>query len=174
MVSLSDNDFSIFGLPLQFELDLTALSDAYLRLQRQTHPDRFVNANAHDKRLAIQWTARINEAYTRLRNPIERAVYWCELNGLSPREQQNNLPQALLIQQMQWHEALEESHHIDALKNLLHQILAEKEHHLAKIAQYIDDEHNALAAHNTVQALLFVDKFIIELTRKLEQREDAS
>jgi molecular chaperone HscB len=174
MINLSDNDFDIFGLPCQFELDSAALSASYLRLQSQTHPDRFSNSNAQEKRLALQWTTRINEAYRRLQNPMERAIYWCELKGVMPREHQSHLPPALLIQQIQWREALEETEEINALENLLNKVKAEKNGYLTLISQQIDIEHNVQAANSSAQALLFIDKLIIELTKKLEQLEDAS
>jgi len=173
-IKLSDNDFEIFGLPCQFNLDSAALSASYLRLQSQTHPDRFANSSAQEKRLAVQWATRVNEAYKRLQNPMERAIYWCELNGENPRGQQSNLPPALLMQQMEWREALEEIEGVEALENLLDEVAAEKKRCLALIAQQIDSEKNAQAANGTAQALLFIDKFMIELTKKLEQLEDAS
>lgn len=174
MINLSDSDFDIFGLPCQFDLDSAALSASYLRLQSQTHPDRFANASAQEKRLAVQWATRINEAYKRLQKPMDRAIYWCELNGQSPRGQQSNLPPTLLMQQMEWREALEEIDSADALEDLLDEVAAEKKRCLNLIAQQIDIEKNAAAANTTAQALLFIDKFMIELTRKLEQLEDAS
>ena len=173
-IQLSDSDFEIFGLPCQFELDSAALSASYLRLQSQTHPDRFANSSAQEKRLAVQWATRVNEAYKRLQNPMERAIYWCELNGENPRGQQSNLPPALLMQQMEWREALEEIEGAEALEDLLDEVAAEKKRCLALIAQQIDSETNAQAANATAQALLFIDKFMIELTKKLEQLEDAS
>lgn len=173
-IKLSDNDFEIFGLPCQFALDSAALSASYLRLQSQTHPDRFANSSAQEKRLAVQWATRVNEAYKRLQNPMERAIYWCELNGENPRGQQSNLPPALLMQQMEWREALEEIEGVEALENLLDEVASEKKRCLALIAQQIDSEMNAQAANGTAQALLFIDKFMIELTKKLEQLEDAS
>lgn len=173
-VTLSDSDFAIFGLPCQFELDSAALSASYLRLQSQTHPDRFANASAQEKRLAVQWATRVNEAYKRLKNPMERAIYWCELNGQDPRGQQSNLPPALLMQQMEWRESLEEIDSIEGLEDLLDEVAAEKKRCLELIAQQIDCEKNAQAANGTAQALLFIDKFMIELTKKLEQLEDAS
>ncbi|MAZ10972.1 MULTISPECIES: Fe-S protein assembly co-chaperone HscB [unclassified Limnobacter] len=173
-IKLSDSDFDIFGLPCQFELDSAALSASYLRLQSQTHPDRFANSSAQEKRLAVQWATRVNEAYKRLQNPMERAIYWCELHGENPRGQQSNLPPALLMQQMEWREALEEIEGVEALEDLLDEVAIEKKRCLALIAQQIDGEKNAQTANATAQALLFIDKFMIELTRKLEQLEDAS
>ncbi|HEX4856828.1 MAG TPA: Fe-S protein assembly co-chaperone HscB [Limnobacter sp.] len=173
-ISLSASDFEIFGLPCRFELDSAALSASYLKLQSQTHPDRFANASPQEKRLAVQWATRVNEAYKRLQNPMERAIYWCELHGENPRGQQSNLPPALLMQQMEWREALEETDSADGLESLLDEVAAEKKRCLAQIASQIDNEKNPQVASNTAQALLFIDKFMIGLTRKLEQLEDAS
>lgn len=174
MINLSDNDFEILGLPCQFELDSAALSASYLQLQSLTHPDRFANSSAQEKRLAVQWATRINEAYKRLQKPMERAIYWCELKGTNPRGQQSSLPPGLLMQQMEWREALEEIKTVDALENLLDEVAAEKKRCLTRIGREIDEEADANAACRTAQALLFIDKFMIELTRKLEQLEDAS
>ena len=122
----------------------------------------------------MQWATRINEAYKRLQNPMERAIYWCELNGENPRGQQSKLPPSLLMQQMEWREALEEIDGVGDLENLLDEVATEKKRCLDLIARQIDSENNAQAANGTAQALLFIDKFMIELTRKLEQLEDAS
>ncbi|HEX4842828.1 MAG TPA: Fe-S protein assembly co-chaperone HscB [Limnobacter sp.] len=174
MAQLSDNDFDIFGLPCQFALDNAALSAAYLKLQNQTHPDRFANGSAQEKRLAVQWATRINEAYKRLQNPVERAIYWCELQGENPRGHQSNLPQALLMQQMDWREQLEEVDSPGALEDLIDAVTAEKKRCLRVMADYIDQDQDAKGATHTAQALLFIDKFLLELHKKLEQMEDAS
>lgn len=174
MASLSDSDFEIFGLPCQFEIDSSALGNAYLNLQNQTHPDRFANAGAHEKRLAVQWTTRINEAYKRLSNPVERAIYWCELQGQDPRGHQSNLPAELLMQQMEWREALEDANGVDDLDALLAQVRAEKHAKLSEMANQIDQHQDAKAATQTAQALLFIDKFMLELNKRIEILEDAS
>lgn len=173
-MNLQSNDFELFGLPVRFELDTAELSQAYLRLQSQTHPDRHANGTAQEKRLAVQWATRINEAYRRLGNPLERAVYWCELQGLDPRSQQSRLPAALLMQQMEWREAAEDSHSVDALDALMSDVRAERRRQLAALAVHIDQEPNPQNAMACTQALMFIDKFLLELDRRLEQLEDAS
>lgn len=173
-MNLSGSDFEIFDLPVQFALDQEALSAAYLRLQAQTHPDRFANGSAQEKRLAMQWTTRINEAYKRLQNPMERALYWCELQGLNAREHQSHVPKELLIQQMDWRDELDEIDSPAALEEFIDAVAAEKRRCLKVIADQIDIDKDAKAANVTAQALLFIDKFLIELNKKLEKMEDAS
>ena len=53
---------------------------------------------------------RVNEAYQRLKDPLTRAAYLCELRGVAVDAERNTaMPQAFLVQQMQWREALEEA-----------------------------------------------------------------
>ncbi|MDX1668057.1 MAG: Fe-S protein assembly co-chaperone HscB [Limnobacter sp.] len=174
MAKLGDTDFEIFDLPMQFDLDGQALSQSYLKLQSTTHPDRFASASAQEKRMAVQWATRLNEAYKRLSNPTERAIYWCELQGEDPRGRQSNLPPELLMQQMEWRESLEEANDLDTLDDLLDQVQAERKRCLAQVARQIDGDQDAKAATQTAQGLLFIDKFVAELKKRIEQLEDAS
>jgi molecular chaperone HscB len=61
------------------------------------------------KRVAMQWSAQINEAYRVLRDPLRRAQYLCELAGHPVADQPNvGMDLAFLGQQMQWREELED------------------------------------------------------------------
>ena len=58
----------------------------------------------------MQWSVRINEAYQRLKDPLRRAAYLCELGGASIQAENNTaMPTAFLMQQMSWREALDEA-----------------------------------------------------------------
>jgi molecular chaperone HscB len=58
----------------------------------------------------MQWSVRINEAYQRLKDPLKRAAYLCELAGAPVRAEDNTaMPAAFLMQQMEWREALEDA-----------------------------------------------------------------
>jgi len=109
-VNLQSTDFELFELPEQFGQDRAVIDARWKDLQRQAHPDKFVAQGGAAQRLAMQWSVRINEAYARLKDPLKRAAYLCELHG-APIQAENNtaMPAAFLMQQMQWREALEEA-----------------------------------------------------------------
>ena len=116
------NHFDLFQLPARFALDMGALDAAYRDVQGRVHPDRFVNATDAEKRVAMQWATRANEAYQTLKNPQKRAQYLCELNGVDLQTESNTaMPMDFLMQQMEWREALGEARadkDIDALEAL--------------------------------------------------------
>ena len=109
-ISLQANDFQLFDIPEQFKVDSALISQRWKALQAQTHPDNFVAADAATKRLAMQWSVRVNEAYQRLRLPISRGAYLSELRGAPINAEDNTaMPAAFLMQQMAWREALDDA-----------------------------------------------------------------
>jgi molecular chaperone HscB len=102
--------FSLFGLPRQFRIDRSRLDSAWRELQAKVHPDRFAAGSDAEKRVALQWASRVNEAYRVLRSPLQRARYLCELAGHDIQAESNTaMAPAFLMQQMEWREALDEA-----------------------------------------------------------------
>ena len=88
-MNLQSNDFELFELEPAFALDRAQLDERWKALQREVHPDRHAAADAQTQRQAMQWSVRINEAYQRLKDPLARAAYLCELHG-APVQAENN------------------------------------------------------------------------------------
>jgi len=168
------NHFDLFQLPARFTIDMGALDAAYRDVQGQVHPDRFVNATDAEKRVAMQWATRANEAYQTLRNPQKRAQYLCEQNGVDLKTESNTaMPMAFLMQQMEWREALGEAkaaRDADALDSLDTQVRAERKARLEQIGQQLDAGDYEQAAQG-VRALMFLEKFGEELNFALEALE---
>jgi molecular chaperone HscB len=168
------NHFDLFQLPARFTLDMGALDAAYRDVQGQVHPDRFVNATDAEKRVAMQWATRANEAYQTLKHPQKRAQYLCELHGVDLQTESNTaMPMDFLMQQMEWREALGDARagkDLDALEALDGQVRAERKTRLADIGQQLDAGDFELAAQG-VRALMFLDKFGDELHHALEALE---
>lgn len=176
MISLQASDFELFGLPAAFELDRSQIDLQWKSLQREAHPDRFASEGAAAQRIAMQWSVRINEAYNRLKDPLKRAAYLCELNGAAVNAENNtNMPSAFLMQQMEWREALDDCKALkasdakdEALEKLLDEVDASHAQALKQIAKLIDVEHNFPAAVSQVRALMFIEKFAQEVQHQLD------
>ncbi len=107
-MNLQSNDFELFGVPERFAQDRAALDARWKDLQKEAHPDKFAAQGLAAQRVAMQWSVRINEAYQRLKDPLRRAAYLCELHGAPIQAHDNTaMPPAFLMQQMEWREALE-------------------------------------------------------------------
>ena len=156
------NHFALFHLPQQFAVDLKALDQAYREVQNQVHPDKFVRSPDAEKRVAMQWATRANEAYQTLRSPQKCAQYLCELNGVDLQTESNTaMPPAFLMQQMEWREELEDARAAKdaiALDRLDAQLRSERKNMLAAVAGQLDSGDFAGAAQG-VRGLMFLDKF---------------
>ncbi len=107
-MDLSQNYFELFGLPVQFELDESELGQRFRQLQKALHPDKFASADAASQRVAMQYSSRVNEAYSVLKSPLPRALYLLELAGFDGAKIAEHKPGgAYLMQQLEQREALE-------------------------------------------------------------------
>ena len=171
-MNLSDDDFTLFDLPQRFAVDRAELDARWRALQSEAHPDRFAADGASAQRLAMQWSVRINEAYRRLKDPLARATYLCELRGAPVRAEDNTaMPAAFLMQQMAWREALDEAETLDAVEALNDDVRADERRRLTSVAAALDDAGDAAAAAAEVRALMFVARFRQDIARRLEALE---
>lgn len=105
---LTSNFFELFGLPVACDVDLNQIQQQSLALQKQVHPDKFVNGSDQEKRLSMQQTSWINEAQTTLKDPVLRATYLLKLKGLDINlENETTRDTVFLMQQLEMRESLE-------------------------------------------------------------------
>ena len=172
-MNLQSTDFELFELPEQFGQDRAVIDARWKDLQRQAHPDKFVAQGGAAQRLAMQWSVRINEAYARLKDPLKRAAYLCELHG-APIQAENNtaMPAAFLMQQMQWREALEEAADGAQLDALGKEVAQARRAALAQCQQLLDQARNYPDAAQQVRALMFIERFSRDVHDRLDRIAD--
>jgi len=105
-VDFNQNYFEIFQLPVNFDLDEDKLAARHLQLQSTVHPDKFVSATDHEKRLSLQWATQINAAYDTLRVKLPRAIYLLALKDVHI-EDNPQLDPMFLMEQIELRETLE-------------------------------------------------------------------
>jgi molecular chaperone HscB len=169
-MNLNDTDFQLFAVPATFAQDRTVLDARWKELQREAHPDRFAAQGAAAQRVAMQWSVRINEAYQRLKDPIRRASYICELNG-APLDAENNtaMPPDFLMQQMEWRETLDDVADIASLEKLNIEVEAGRTRALSSLDWLIDEKGDYPAAAKQVRALMFIERFAQDVEAKFDQ-----
>jgi molecular chaperone HscB len=168
-MKLDDNDFDLFGVAQRFAQDRAALDARWRALQAEVHPDKFAADGAAAQRVAVQWAVRVNEAYQRLKDPLKRAAYLCELAG-QPINAENNtaMPGAFLMQQMEWRESLDEARTAPQVEALAEAVADHRSAALQRLQQLLDDQQDAAAAAQQVRALMFVERFAEDVDRRLE------
>jgi molecular chaperone HscB len=159
------NYFELFGLPSVFSIDAHQLQQTYRALQRQFHPDRFVNASAQEQRIALQYATTINEAYQQLKTPLPRAQYLLQLAGLQQGDHTMRQDPIFLFQQMEWREALSAAKNKAELIDLLQNTRLSAGAYEAEFSQLYEQENYTEAQH-VLDKLQFVTKFEKELQAK--------
>ncbi len=109
-MDITRNYFEFLGLPVSFDVDLARLTERYRELQKQIHPDRHSHQSDREQRLAVQYTAYLNEALTTLKSPLKRAQYLLFLKGIDTlSETRTQLDPMFLMEQMELRERAAEA-----------------------------------------------------------------
>jgi molecular chaperone HscB len=166
---LDSDDFELFGIERRFAQERAALDARWRALQAEVHPDRFVSEGVAAQRVAMQWAVRVNEAYQRLKDPLKRAAYLCELAGQRIDAENNTaMPAGFLMRQMAWREALEEARSVGEVASLAGEVGAQRRLALQQIENALDVQGDVAAAAQQVRALMFVERFAEDVDRRLE------
>jgi molecular chaperone HscB len=152
-------------LPARFDLDAQALETAWRTVAAQVHPDRYATASPAERRVAMQWAARANEAYRQLRDPLLRARYLCEQAGVDLQTESNtSMDGAFLMQQMTWREMLDDARgDVAALAALQAELQQARESMRAALTRLLDEERDYATAGLKVREWMFVEKLAQEL-----------
>ena len=169
-MNLQADDFELFGLEPRVAQDRAMIDARWKSLQREAHPDRFAAQGAAAKRLALQWSVRINEAYKRLKDPLSRAAYLCELRGAPIDAEQNTaMPPEFLMHQLEWRESLDDAKSAADIASIDDEVEALRREMLKRCEQLLDRDDDPQAAATEVRGLMFVERFAREVDYRLEQ-----
>jgi molecular chaperone HscB len=169
-MNIQSNDFELFDVPVQFAQDNAALDARWKELQREAHPDKFAAQGAAAQRLAMQWSVRINAAFRRLKDPLKRATYLCELHGAPINAETNTaMPADFLMQQMEWREALDDAETLQNIEEIALQLNEAEREQLSKLEQLIDGHKDFVAASRQVRSLMFTERFASEIDARIDR-----
>jgi molecular chaperone HscB len=170
------NHFELFGLPVKYDVDLVDLTSRYREMQRLIHPDKFALSSDQDRRISLQMTALVNDAFQILKDPIRRGRYLLSLRGIDiDDESDTSMDSAFLLEQLEWRENLEEVRQADnphkkmaELANLIEKRL-QKGIENFRGAVIENTPEATLRARNTARELQFLDKMRKEIDNLEEE-----
>lgn len=176
MVLETNNFFEIFSLPVTWQIDRSLLDTRYRNLQREFHPDRYAAKGDTEKRLAVQTTALINQAYDSLKSPLKRAQYLLELAHIDANQESHITSDgAFLMQQIEFREALADLRDSSDAASELDSMHGQVQDNYLKLqndfaAQHSDAQYND--AFDTVAKMQFFAKLLDEIEQRQEELED--
>jgi len=169
------NHFELLGLAASYVVPGNALDRCYREIQARVHPDRFAAASEAERRVAMQLATQVNEAYQTLKNPLKRAIYLLELEGVDVLSETNTaMDPAFLMQQLEWHEKIEDARaarNAGQLESLRAELASEKCERFARLEALFGSAAMQPAAEAARQ-LLFIDRLEQEIGDGIESLEE--
>ena len=175
-IDLTRNYFELFGFAEGFEIDQEELASKYRSFQAALHPDRFANASDQERRMSVQSTAFVNEAYTILKNDLKRAHYLLKLKDIDfDADTETSSDAEFLMQQMELHERVEEldqaADPLEALEELSKEFKQQQAQLISQFAtQYVQDNLNE--AKDSALKLQFYERLTNQVRKKQEKFEE--
>jgi molecular chaperone HscB len=169
--------FDVLALAPAFELDPNELEQRYRDLQKQLHPDKFVQASASEKRTSLSRAVDVNQAYRVLRDDLRRAeVLLARLEGELAGSATTD--PSLLMEVMELREALAEAkteRDVAAVKALHSDVVCREQEAIAALKQAFrvleqgPDGSARAEAHRALSKLRYYRRFQEEVARFEEE-----
>ena len=101
--------FALLGLPRKLALDAADLERRFHQLSWKLHPDNFAGASEYERKLSLERSSQLNDAYRALREPLGRVEYLLAQAGMRKEGQQKQqAPPELLEEVFELNESLDE------------------------------------------------------------------
>jgi len=145
--------FGFFGLPEKLRLDAVDLEKRFHQLSWKLHPDNFVRASERERKLSLERSSELNDAFRTLRDPIRRVEYLLRRADLRKDGQsKQQAPPELLEEVFELNESLDELRRArqaggngEEMTALRRQLLVAKKHFEEKLGA-VDAELDAVFA----------------------------
>jgi molecular chaperone HscB len=114
--------FELFELPIGFKVDTVKLRQAFMDIQRMSHPDKFAQASPDEQEIALEKSAIANKGFAILNHPEKVLPYVLETLGLLEPEEKYALQPAFLMEMMDLNEAWMDADTEDEKQKVIHQV----------------------------------------------------
>ncbi|KAJ7492615.1 hypothetical protein FB451DRAFT_1219038 [Mycena latifolia] len=111
--------FALPARPNPFVIDPVLLKRRFREAQAVCHPDTWASKGQHKQDIAQALSARLNEAYNALADPLRRAEYILEQNGLPIAEGDQLDDLEFISEIMQMRESIDEAQDADELARIV-------------------------------------------------------
>ena len=163
--------FESLGLDPVMGLKRSQLEKAYRTQAQRVHPDRFGQTSKLERRLALEQTTHLNDAYQTLKKPRTRAEYLMKRAGHKVgTEEQRVDDMEFLMEMMSLRETLENANELSQIEPLRDEIEGRFDAHIEKLEQYFDHKNGPEAdALKSLEQLRFLERFLDEVEEKFDE-----
>jgi molecular chaperone HscB len=161
--------FEALDLPRRMSLERKEIERRFREVSQKVHPDRFGRASPIERRLALEHTTWVNDAYRVLREPRTRAEYLLELEGVKVgHEEERSDDPELLMTMMELQERASAGDRGE-LEKLSSDMKARTKSLLAATEAWFDRREGS---QDTAKRALDELRFVRRLEERIEQRLD--
>lgn len=113
-------DFEVLGFAPAFEIDLDELEGRVLQLSALLHPDHHANALPHERDVAANNTARLNDAARRIAKPYARAEQLLQMRLPDEIAKARDVRDGLYVEMLETREEVDDIERADAMTEAQH------------------------------------------------------
>lgn len=169
-ISRKRDYFAILGIPRAMRIDSNQLERSFREISRQVHPDRFGRASAVERKLALEQTTHLNDAYRTLRDPSKRAEHLMRLEGVDiGGEESRTRNVELLGEMLELQEQVDTEKSKRELEQMRSDAITRQAARMADVARYFDE--HAGTKERTIEVLdelRYIGRLLEHIELKLE------
>ncbi|MFV9875845.1 MAG: Fe-S protein assembly co-chaperone HscB [Rickettsiales endosymbiont of Dermacentor nuttalli] len=163
---MSQDFFKLLNIKTEFDLDLNELDRNYFQLQRQFHPDQYVNIEGiKDTAQKLEYSAKINEAYATLKSPVSRAAYLLSIQGVEMNENTSISDPELLEKSIEDRDVLQEVDELSELEKFEEEVLLRQSSCFKEFSEYYKNTLIRQAMQVYIQ-LKYITRLLEEISQK--------
>ncbi|MBP9742682.1 MAG: Fe-S protein assembly co-chaperone HscB [Burkholderiales bacterium] len=169
---LVQNAFELFGIPCNFELELTQLNNKLYTLQKKFHPDNWVNSEEQIASLITKVSSHINNCYQELKHPLARALLLLKIHDFTlDLTNDTQISPIFLAEQIELHELIDEyANDLDKLAGLELNIKHKQKLIITQLNDAFIAKQFALARDLTKQ-LAFYKRLIMLVANAIDKQQ---
>lgn len=162
---MKENYFTLFEIPVDFNVDLESLEKQYFLLQSYYHPDKA--STKEEKTNFLRLSTELNNGYKVLKDELSRAIYLLSIQGIDIENCKSELLDQVLEEIWQDYEKLEYLSDSDELENYLDLKKKQRAHLIDQVSEAFIKGDNK--DHITFSVLYFkyIDNLIRNICHKL-------
>jgi molecular chaperone HscB len=170
------NYFELYNLSLTFHPDPAAVKSKFYELSRIHHPDRFVQADEHEKIESLRIAAINNDAYKVLSNSDKTMGYILTIGGLLEEEEKYSLPPDFLMEMMDLNEAISDfelepdnDRARQQANESLHSQLAQWNEDVEKLIKSFDESGTSKELLLQIKDYYFRKKYLLRIKERIDK-----